>query len=474
MLDCQIHGLNPKGHHLTNVLFHIINTVLLWYLLFSTTRNYWQSLFVAALFALHPLHVESVAWIAERKDVLSTFFMFGTLILYTRYTKNPRPRLYLLSLFLYIFGLMSKPMLVTLPFVMLLWDFWPLGRLRFQTLLKGGSAYSAPDEASTPTLQHLIFEKLPFFILSLLSSAVTYYAQAQGGSVAGIHAVPFTFRVVNALVSYTNYIRYMLWPQNLAVIYPLPPTLTLVQAAISGLTLVGITLVVYLRARKNPYLLMGWLWYLGTLVPVIGLVQVGRQARADRYTYVPLIGLFVMIAWGVSALTRKWPYRRSVIPTVAVLAIGASTVYTWAQLGYWKNDVTLFGRAAQVVENNYIAHMNLGAALFQTGNVGGAIKHYLAALSLKPDNDRICYNLGLAFGVQGNIKQSITYLTKAVTINPKFAEAHYNLGVALVTSGRLDEGIRHFTEAARADPSLAEARKALESATRLKSGQPSR
>ena len=471
MLDCQIHGLNPKGHHLTNVLFHIANTLLLLYLLFSATRNYWQSMFVAALFALHPLHVESVAWIAERKDMLSTFFMFGTLILYTRYTQNSRPLLYILTLFLYVLGLMSKPMLVTLPFVMLLWDFWPLGRLRLETREKGNMTDSMLNGASISTPMRLILEKVPFFFFSLLSSVVTYYAQAQGGTVAGIHAVPLTFRGVNALVSYTKYIVNMFWPHNLAVIYPLPLTLTLVQAAISGLILVGVTLVVCRRVRKNPFLFMGWFWYLGTLVPVIGFVQVGRQAMADRYTYIPLIGLFIMLSWGISALTRKWPYRRSIMTAVALLALAGSTICTWKQLSFWRNDVTLFGHAVQVVENNYIAHMNLGAALFQTGNTEAAIKQYQKALTLKPDNDRLNYNLGLALGVQGNLNESITYLTKAVTLNPKFADAHYNLGVALAKQGRLDEGIRHFVEALQVDPGLVEARKALEAAMRLKLGQ---
>jgi cytochrome c-type biogenesis protein CcmH/NrfG len=505
MLDCQIHGLNPKGHHLTNVLFHIANTLLLSYLLVSATQNYWQSIFVAALFALHPLHVESVAWIAERKDLLSTFFMFGTLILYTRYTKNPRPLLYILTLLAYVFGLMSKPMLVTLPFVMLLWDFWPLGRLRLELRLKANITDRIPEEASTSAPLRLILEKLPFFAFSVLSSVVTYYAQTHGGSVAGIQSVPLTFRVVNALASYTKYIGNMLWPHNLAAIYPLPPTLTLVQAAISGFILVGVTFVVYRRARMNPFLLMGWLWYLGTLVPVIGLVQVGRQAMADRYTYIPLIGLFIMISWGFPVLTHKWLYRRSVITSVALLALAGSTLCTWIQLTYWRNGVILFRHAIQVVENNYIAHqqlgdelsklakyneaidhyltalvaisgdknlhMNLGVAFFQTGNTEMAIKHYYKALSLKSENDKLYYNLGLALGMQGNLNESITYLTKAVTINPKFAEAHYNLGVALVTTGRLDEGIRHFSEALQVDPGLVEARKALEAALKLKSGQ---
>jgi hypothetical protein len=473
MLDCQIYGLNPKGHHLTNVLFHAINTLLLLYLLFSATRDFWPSIFVSALFALHPLHVESVAWVAERKDMLSAFFMFGTLILYTRYTQNSRPLLYWLALLAYVLGLLSKPMLVTLPFVMLLWDFWPLGRLRFETRLKGSITHKTPDEVSTSTWRRLIIEKLPFFAFSLLSSVVTYYAQVQGGSVAGTHAVPLTFRAVNALVSYTKYIGNMMWPHHLAVIYPLPPTLTWVQAIISGLILIAVTFAVYRWGRMYPFLPMGWLWYLGTLVPVIGLVQVGRQALADRYTYIPLIGLFMMISWGVPSLIHRLPHRRSILTAVATLALAGLAICSRIQIGYWKNDVTLFGRAVQTVENNYIAHMNLGAALFQTGNTDAAIKHYYKALSLRPDNDRLHYNLGLALGVQGNLKESIVYLTRAVTMNPKFAEAHYNLGVALVTTGRLDEGIQHFSEALQADPDLVEARKALDAALRLKSSRPS-
>ncbi len=469
MLDCQIYGLNPKGHHLTNILFHIANTFLLWFLLFSATRKYWQSLFVAALFALHPLHVESVAWIAERKDLLSWLFMFGTLIFYTRYTKNSRPLFYVLTLALYLFGLMSKPMLVTLPFVMLLWDFWPLGRLRLQAPPNENTRVSMRDPAPTPTLLHLILEKLPFFALSLLSSIVTYYAQSHGASVAGAHALPLTFRLVNALVSYAKYIVNMLWPRHLAVIYPLPRTLTLVQAAVAAFILIGISLVVWRRTRVNPFLPMGWLWYLGTLVPVIGFVQVGRQAMADRYTYIPLIGLFIMISWGIPVLTGRSPYRRPFITAMAVIVLAGSSVSTWMQLGYWKNDITLFTHAIKVVKNNYVAHMNLGLAFFQRDKTEEAIKHYFDALFLRPNADDACFYLGLAFGVQGNLNESITFFRRAIEINPKFADAHYNLGVALARQGRLDEGIRHFTKALQIDPGLMEARKALETAIRLKS-----
>jgi Tfp pilus assembly protein PilF len=507
MLDSQIYGLNPKGHHLTNVLFHIANTLLLLYLLFSATRNYWQSLFVAALFGLHPLHVESVAWIAERKDLVSTFFGFVALILYFRYAKHPRPFPYLLSLVAYAVGLMAKPMLVTLPFVMLLCDVWPLGRLRLETKPLEYPTHDMGKESSASTRSRLVVEKIPFFVLSLASCIVTYVAQNEGGAVADLQFVPFLFRIVNALLSYVRYISKMFWPHHLAVIYPMPPTLTMTQGITAGLLLLGISYLVYRLARKHPYLFVGWLWYLGTLVPVIGLVQVGNQALADRYTYIPLIGLFIMMSWGAWNLVKNFRYWRILVPVAVGLTLTALTISTWVQLSYWKNSVTLFQHASMSVTDNYIAyihlgdglsqqgkfteaidyyllalrfrpnrqdiHTNLAVAYDQAGNIEAAINHYLKALSLDPGNAKLNYNLGLAFGVQGNLKESLYYLGRAVTINPKFPEAHYNLGVALAKQGRLDEGIRHFREALQADPGWVEARKALETAMRLKSEQPS-
>jgi tetratricopeptide (TPR) repeat protein len=319
--------------------------------------------------------------------------------------------------------------------------------------------------------------------------------------------MPLLFRIVNALLSYVRYIFNMFWPHNLAVIYPMPPTLTIVQGLSASLVLLGISFVVYRLARQHPYLSVGWLWYLGTLVPVIGLVQVGNQALADRYTYIPLIGLFIMMSWGLSAIVKNFRYRRVLLSVGAGLALSALTICSWVQLSYWKNSATLFRRASAVVADNYIAyihlgdglsqqgnfteaidyylsalrfrpdredvHTNLGAAYAQAGNIGAAIEHYYKALSLDPAKAELNYNLGLAFGVHGNIDQSIIYLGRAVTINPKFPEAHYNLGVALVRAGRLDEGIRHFHEALQVNPGLVEARKALKTTMRLKSGQPS-
>ena len=508
MLDYELYGLNPKGHHLTNVIFHIANTLLLLYLLYYTTQKYWQSMFVAALFALHPLHVESVAWVAERKDVLSTVFAFGTLILYTKYAKGRRPLYYVIALTLYALGLMSKPMLVTLPFLMLLWDFWPLGRLRFKLpghspglpgkvisfhIVPLGPAYKAglaehvpaktkPTENHAPDMEkgfssstwsRLVGEKIPFFALSLASCIVTYIAQNKGGAVANVQFVPFLFRIVNALLSYVRYISNMIWPHNLAIIYPMPPTLTIVQGLTAGFVLVGISYLVYRLAYHHPFLSVGWLWYLGTLVPVIGLVQVGNQAMADRYTYIPLIGLFIMISWGVPTLAKNFRHRRVLLPVGAGLALAALTICTWVQLGYWKNGVTLFSHTIEAVTDNYIAYKILGNALGEQGEFAEAERSFQEALRIHPDDEDTHTDWGVVLGKQNKIGEAIDHFNAALQINPDCADAHYNLGVALVRAGRLDEGIRHFSEALRVNPGLVQARKALEAAMKLKSGQSS-
>jgi hypothetical protein len=470
-LDYELYGLNPKGHHLTNVIFHIANTLLLLYLLHYTTQKYWQSMFVAALFALHPLHVESVAWVAERKDVLSTVFGFGTLILYTKYTKGRRPLYYVIALTLYALGLMSKPMLVTLPFVMLLWDFWPLGRFPFK---KQRIEYDLRDlhtnyPPSTPL--RLVIEKIPFFALSLASCIVTYIAQNKGGAVANVQFVPLLFRVVNALLSYVRYISNMFWPHHLAIIYPMPLTLTIVQGLTAGFVFVAISYLVYRLAYQHPFLSVGWLWYLGTLVPVIGLVQVGNQALADRYTYIPLIGLFIMISWGVPILAKNFRHRRVLLPAGAGLALAALTICTWVQLGYWKNGVTLFSHAIEVVADNYTAYKILGNALGEQGKFAEAERSFQESLRIHPDDEDTHTEWGVVLGKQNKIGEAIDHFNAALQINPDCADAHYNLGVALAKQGRLDEGIRHFRAALQVDPGLVEARKALETAMRLKSEQ---
>jgi tetratricopeptide (TPR) repeat protein len=491
MLDYELYGLNPMGHHLTNVIFHITNTLLLLYLLYYTTQKYWQSMFVAALFALHPLHVESVAWVAERKDVLSTVFGFGTLILYTKYTKNNRPLYYLIALTLYALGLMSKPMLVTLPFVMLLWDFWPLGRLRLKLpghrpglpdkvisfhIVPLGPTYKAglvghvpaktkstenhahdiEKKSSVSTWSRLIGEKIPFFALSLASCIVTYIAQNKGGAVADAQFVPLLFRIVNALLSYVRYISNMIWPHNLAIIYPMPPTLTIVQGLTAGFVLVAISYLVYRMAHQHPFLSVGWLWYLGTLVPVIGLVQVGQQAMADRYTYIPLIGLFIMISWGVPAIARKWRYQYVALPIAAFLALGVLMICSWVQLSYWKNGVTLFRHASEAVANNHIAYRILGSALAQQGRFPEAERSFQEALRIRSNDEPTHIAWGAELAGQRKIDEAMGHFSKALDINPESADAHYNLGMLLAEKGKFAEAIYHYHQALYIDPGNAE------------------
>lgn len=302
MLDCRFYGMSPGGHHLTNLLFHIANTLLLFFVLRRMTGALWQSAFVAALFALHPLHVESVAWVAERKDVLSTLFWMLTIWGYVRYVERPGIPRYLPALLFFSLGLMSKPMLITLPFVLLLLDYWPLGRFQF----RGSGGNHANQRLFS---LRLVWEKTPFFVLAAASSIVTYLVQKSGGAMGGMDLLPLNTRIANVLVSYVGYITKMIWPFRLAVFYPHPVPLPVWQVGGASLLLVAISFLVIKGIRHRPYLAVGWLWYIGTLVPVIGLVQVGEQAMADRYTYVTLIGIFMIIAWGVPDFLARWRYR---------------------------------------------------------------------------------------------------------------------------------------------------------------------
>ena len=358
MLDCQLYGMNPGRHHLTNVLLHILNSLLLFLVFMRMTGKLWQSGFVAALFALHPLHVESVAWISERKDVLSTFFWMLSLWGYLRYVERPGACRYLLLFFLFILGLMTKPMLVTLPFVLLLLDYWPLNRFQF------GSSGDCNYSIQRPFDFGLVWEKTPLFLLAAVSSVMTYIVQKSGGAVNSLATIPFHDRIANAIVSYVSYIGKMIWPDNLAVFYPYPKSILLWKVAGAGLLLVVVSVVIFRMVRTKPYFAVGWLWYIGTLVPVIGLVQVGSQGMADRYTYVPLIGIFVIIAWGVPDFMPKWRYKKIgfTVTIAAILAIIMIT--TRLQIRYWSDSLTLFKHAFEVTTvDNCIVHGKLGEAL---------------------------------------------------------------------------------------------------------------
>jgi Tfp pilus assembly protein PilF len=461
MIDCQLYGLNPSGHHLTNVLFHLVNTLLLFLLLNRITGASWRSGFVAALFAVHPLHVESVAWVAERKDVLSTLFWLLTMWAYIYYVEKPRLHRYLLTLLTFALGLMAKPMLVTLPVVLLFLDYWPLKRFEIGQSASGLPAASQPSTiAEKPGAQafRLLLEKTPLFVLAAVSAFVTFVVQKSGGAVGALEVYPIKIRVANALVSYVSYMVKMIWPQNLAVFYPHPgQSLPMWQAAAAGLLLLLISIAVIRAGRRQPYLPVGWLWYLGTLVPVIGLVQVGAQAMADRYTYVPLIGLFIMAAWGVPELLAKYRFQRTVLATLATILLVTPTLVSKRQVRHWQNSLTLFQHAVEVTADNYVAHDSLGNALAQQGMLDQAIVHYRESLRIKPNLVNTHNNLGVALLQQGEINRAMAQYYQALRLKPDSAETHNNLGVALFTVGQLDQAIGHYLTAIKLDPNFGKA-----------------
>ncbi|HEY3120909.1 MAG TPA: tetratricopeptide repeat protein [Vicinamibacteria bacterium] len=438
MLDVQLFGLDAGAHHLTSLALHVANTLLLFGLLHAMTGALVRSAFVAALFGVHPLHVESVAWVAERKDVLSALFFFSTLWAYLAYVRKPRPGRYALVLVLFALGLMAKPMLVTLPFVLLLLDYWPLARTR-----------------EPSARRRLVLEKLPLLGLAAASSFVTFVVQRQAGAVKALDALPLDRRLVNAVISYVAYIGQTLWPARLAAIYPYPASFPAWAVTAAVVVLVAVTVLAVRMARRYPYLPVGWLWYLGTLVPVIGLVQVGSQPMADRYTYIPLVGLFVVVAWGLPDLLDRWPHWKRALGAAAALALLGCTIVARRQVEQWRNSVELWEHALAVTRENYRAQNNLGHALAKQGRTGEAIPHYAEAVRIKPDFAEAHNDLGAALADQGRMGEAIDHYSEAVRLLPDYVEARNNLAVALTAEGRYDEAVRHFSEALRLDPTLA-------------------
>jgi hypothetical protein len=389
MADVQLYGMDPRGHHLTNVVIHTVSSLILLLLLFHITGSLWRSSFVAALFAIHPLHVESVAWVAERKDVLSALFGFLALIFYSEYVENKRPALYILSLLSFVLGLMSKPMLVTLPILMLLIDFWPLNRYRHKGQRQGVRQLLC-------RLIALLKEKFLFLFCSVISAIVTIYVQNISGAIKSFDVMPFGNRVENALVAYVKYIGKTLWPHDLAVLYPIPLNLPLWQAIVSLLILLIISSATILDGRRHPYLIVGWGWFLVTLLPVIGFIQVGTQSMADRYSYIPVIGLFIMATWGVSDLLKGFKHAKYILAIIAGLIIISSAVLTWQQLGYWQDNISLYRHTLQVTTGNDKINTNLGVALAEKGDLNGAIQEFQKALKINPNNKQARYDLGIA------------------------------------------------------------------------------
>ena len=450
MLDCQLYGLDAGSHHLTNVILHTISVLLLFLVLKQMTDGLWQSAFVAALFAIHPLHVESVAWIAERKDVLSAVFFMLTLAAYTHYTRAPSVPRYLLVALLFAFGLMSKSMLVTLPFVLLLLDYWPLNRIEGNKSREFGYL-----------LRRFITEKIPLFAMSIFSCIATLLAQRQGPS--AIDQLPFLWRLENTFVTYVTYIWQMLWPARLAVFYPHPnDRLSLLPVMGAIALLVAISLVVISLGRTKPYLVTGWFWYLGMLVPVIGLVQVGEQAHADRYTYLPQIGLYIMIAWTVgSLLLESTRLSRAVVGVIAALIVMTLTVCAFDNTAYWKNSQTLWNHALAVTDENDVAHNNLGFLFLRKGELDKAVSEFQAALDIRSGNTQSHYNLGTAL-VQSNLGNAlareqlwdaaIDHLQEAVRLRPDYGDAYFNLGSVLFQQGKIDQAIAQWQTALAINP----------------------
>ena len=480
MIDCSLYGLNPGGHHLTNLFIHSANVVLLFLLLDRMTRAIWRSAFVSALFAWHPLHVESVAWAAERKDVLCAFFWILTMMAYVRYVEETnsskiadeaqysrRGTLYGLTLVLFALGLMSKPMMVTLPFVLLLVDFWPLGRIKWSGVNNTDKFFnSGGHRVASAGLENkqlialavrLVREKVPFFVLTIAASIVTYLVQKTGGAVWAAGSLPLPVRIFNALLAYMRYISKTIWPANLAVIYPYHDFWSL-GLLIGTALLFGVwSFLLFWWGRWRPYLIVGWLWYLGTLVPTIGLVQVGSQTMADRYMYIPSIGLFILIVWGVNELLSSKPWKSMFLAWAGTAMLAGCLVCTRLQLRYWQNSATLFLHAVQVTTGNYSAYNGLGKALDDMGKKEEALRFYAEAIRIEPHFPEAQYNLGSVLMGQGRLDEAISHFKLALQDDPKLAQAHNNWAKALLKEQKPDEAEVHLARAVALQPDDPEA-----------------
>ncbi len=446
LVDVRLFGMQPAGHHFTSILVHALSSCLAFLVLRQMTGALWRSFFVAGLFAIHPLRAESVAWIAERKDVLATFFFLGALWMYAGWVRHSASRWrYIAALFLFALGLMSKPMIVTLPFVLLLMDYWPLHR------------FGSMTEAPPVSLARAIYEKIPFFCLAIAAATITYLVQEKGGAGEAAAAVPFGGRVENALVSCVRYLGKLIFPADLAVFYPHPGTWPMASVLAASALLLTMTTLVFCQRKARPWLLVGWLWYLGMLVPVIGLIQVGAQSRADRYTYLPCVGALILLVWGVNDVMSRWDHRGAMRALAAVAAVICCAVMTYQQTGFWRDSETLFRHALAITENNALAHFNLGVALQEKGERVDAINEFRAALQIAPQDAKIHRNLGVVFEEVGQYDAAASEFLEALRCKPDFADAHLNLAVVLDETGHSAEAVEQYREAIRLDPDSADA-----------------
>lgn len=449
MLDCQLYGLKAGAHHFTNVLLHTVAVLLLFVVLREMTGALWPSAFVAAVFAIHPMHVESVAWVAERKDVLSAVFFMLTLFAYVRYARAPSMGRYLAITFLFTLGLMSKPMLVTAPLVLLLLDYWPLRRFEKSSSAKSKSKIVNWWDRQT-IAQRLLLEKMPLLALSTASGIVTFLAQRH--PLGWTEQLPISPRVNNALVTYVAYIGQMLWPVKLAVFYPHPENrLPLWEIALAVAVLIAVTAAV-LALRKRPYFITGWFWYLAMLVPVIGLVRVGWQGRADRYTYLPQIGLYILITWAVADLSASWRRQREILGAGAAIIIAVLSWRAWIQTSFWSNSETLWTHTLAVTSDNDVAQNNLGIILLAKGKLDEAISRFQASVKLRPGNAPAHDNLANAFLQKGQVADAMVHYRKLLDIQPENVEARNILGTVLVKQGRVREALERWQETLAIQP----------------------
>jgi tetratricopeptide (TPR) repeat protein len=436
MFDYQLYGLNAGGYHLTSLVLHILSSLLLFWLFCRMTGAVWKSAFVAAFFALHPLHVESVAWIAERKDVLSAFFWMITLCLYVYYTEKPVVKRYLLVLFAFVLALLSKPMVVSLPVVMILLDYWPLKRFELKKEI---------------WILWQLKEKMPFFILSLVLVIITLYSP--GKSIIKHFSAPS--QLTKASVNFVTYLGKTFWPQNLAIYYPFPTIISAWQifGAVSLIILVSVTVVVI--AKRMPYLFVGWMWYIITLMPVIGIIQIGSHTMADRYHYLPSIGIGIMLAWGIPYLIKSEYIRKKVLLPAGIIIIILLAVLTWQQCAYWKNSITLFSRTLQVTKDNYIAHNHLASALFKKRNFDGAIYHYNEAIRINPVYADAYYNRGITYYILGRKERALEDFIQTIRMipkNSKSASVYNNIGITYFDLGQYQLALDNYNEAINIKP----------------------
>jgi len=440
MLDYQLFGFNAGGYHMTNLILHILSILLLFWLFNRMTAAIWKSAFVAALFAIHPLHVESVAWIAERKDVLSGFFWMLTLCLYVYYTEKPVIKRYMLVLFSFVLALMSKSMAVTLPVIMILLDYWPLKRFESK---KGN------------LILWQFREKILFFILSTVFSIITIYARYK--PYGSDFQFPLSSRLANALLSLVVYLAQTFWPHNMAVFYPFPAQISLWKIFGALLLILVISVAVIVKLKRLPYLFVGWFWYVMTIAPVIGIIKVGDFAMADRYHYVPSTGIAVMMAWGIPALIKREEIRKKILFTIGITFLVVMTLLSWQQCGYWKNSFTLFSHVLQVTKDNYLAHNNFGLALFNQSKNNGAVEHYNSSMRIKPDYVYAYNNRGIIYGEHGQYQLALNDFNEAIRRMPVYANAYNDRGFTYYNLGQNQRAIDDYSEAIRLKPDYAEA-----------------